>query len=86
MNPLHEFTLTYNKQSKGLCVFGVLSEGRAQSLELFGIFFLCVCLSGLGHAVYESLSDEYFSRLSLLSVPERVSVVTAAVNSHCNAT
>ncbi len=79
MNPLHEFTLTYNKQSKGLCV---LSEGRAQSWA----FFFCACLSGLGHAVYESLSDEYFSRLSLLSVPERVSVVTAAVNSHCNAT
>ncbi len=28
---IHEFTLTYNKLSKGLCVFGVLSEERAPS-------------------------------------------------------
>ncbi len=27
----HEFTLTYNKLSKGLCIFGVLSEERAPS-------------------------------------------------------
>ncbi len=27
----HAFTLTYNKLSKGLCVFGVLSEERAPS-------------------------------------------------------
>ncbi len=61
-------------------------RGEGSKLECFGNLFLCACLSGLGHAVYESLSDEDFSRLSLLSVPERVSVVTAAVNSHCNAT
>ncbi len=29
--PFHEFTLTYNKLSKGLCIFGVLSEERAPS-------------------------------------------------------
>ncbi len=27
----HEFTLTYNKLNKGLCIFGVLSEERAPS-------------------------------------------------------
>ncbi len=28
---VHEFTLTYNKLNKGLCIFGVLSEERAPS-------------------------------------------------------
>ncbi len=33
--PLHEFTLAYNKQSEGLCLCGVLSEGRAPGSELW---------------------------------------------------
>ncbi len=33
-NMIHEFTLTYNKLSKGLCVFGALSEERSPSSEI----------------------------------------------------